>query len=56
MAKHLGAVTLASIGVSRPYAVPIGVLVAMSVVLVWKSAAYLKIFYDDARQRQPNLL
>lgn len=56
MAKHLGAVTLVSVWVFRPYAVPLGVLVAVSVVLVWKNSAYLKMFYHDARQRQPNLL
>lgn len=48
--------TLAATEVSRPYAVPIGVLVAMFVVLLWKSAAYLRILLYDAGQRQPNLL
>ena len=36
-------------GISRLYAVPIGVLIAMSAVLVWKTAAYLKVFHYDAR-------
>lgn len=48
--------TLALTQLSRPYAVPIGVLVAMFVVLLWKSAAYLKILLRGARQRRLNPL
>lgn len=62
IASHLAALpvfiitTLALTQVSRPYAVPIGVLVAMLVVLLWKSAAYLKILFHGARQHRPNPL
>lgn len=37
--------TLALTHVSRPYAVPMGVLLGMLVVLIWKSLAYLKILF-----------
>lgn len=40
--------TLAFTQVSRPYAVPIGVLISMLVVLLWKSAAYLKMLFHGA--------
>ncbi|GAB5351848.1 lipopolysaccharide biosynthesis protein [Qipengyuania sp. 483] len=47
--------TLALTHVSRPYAVPMGVLLAMLVVLFWKSVAYLKILFG-ARRRPINSL
>ena len=38
--------TLVLSTIYRTYAVPIGVLIAMSVVLLWKGAAYLKVLKD----------
>ena len=45
--------TLALTQVSRPYAVPMGVFLAMFVVLFWKSVAYLQILFG-ARSRRFN--
>lgn len=43
--------TLAFIHVSRAYAVPMGVLLGMFVVLIWKSGAYFKILFGAHRRR-----
>ncbi|MCA0978735.1 hypothetical protein LCM19_10200 [Qipengyuania flava] len=43
--------TLAFTHVSRAYAVPMGVLLGMFVVLIWKSGAYLKILFGAHRRR-----
>lgn len=62
IASHIAALpaflvtTLALTQVSGPYAVPIGVLVAMLVVFLWKSTAYLKILFHRAPWRQFNPL
>lgn len=42
--------TLAMIPISRTYAVPVGVFTAMTMVLLWKTAAYVRISRHDARQ------
>lgn len=55
IASHLtslvvfGGVTLAMTPLSRTYAVPIGVFTAMTMVLLWKTAVYVKISRHHAR-------
>lgn len=49
-------VTLGTITLSRTYAVPVGVLAAMTVILLWKTAAYIRISRYETRQgRAPTL-
>ena len=62
VASHLAslvvfaAATLAMTAVSRTYAVPVGVFTAMTMVLLWKTAVYVKISRHHARKGEaPNL-
>jgi O-antigen/teichoic acid export membrane protein len=47
--------TLVFIPLSRTYAVPVGVLAAMLVILLWKTAVYLGIRHRQTRQMQSSL-